>query len=264
MNRLSGKIAVITGAAGGMGLATARLFHAEGAKVVMTDLQGIPDDMVQSMGQEAIFLNHDVTAPADWARVLDATRDSFGTPDILVNNAGILRYGTIIEMPIEEFMMVMRVNMAGTYLGVQTLAPAMIEKGAGSIVNVSSIGAMGPTNATAAYASSKAAVRGFTKVAALELGVRGVRVNSIHPGGVDTPMTNPNNEDRATVDSHYAAIPAQRAGRPDEIAAASLFLASDEASYCNGTEFVVDGGFLAGTYVSFLPGGLPVEGEVNS
>lgn len=255
MTRLKNRVAIITGGAGGMGKATAKRFVEEGAKVVITDLQEQAGQALSvELGDSSAFCLQDVSNRQDWDAVLQFTRERFGAVDILVNNAGLLQYSTIADMDEAAFDRLMAINVKGVLLGMQAVIPDMMAKQRGCILNVSSTGAMLPTNGTGAYAASKAAVEALSRSAALELGPHGIRVNSLHPGGINTPMTNPDAMQSGEVDNLYLDIPLQRAGHPEEVAALSLFLASDEASYCTGTQFVVDGGSLAGKYHAFLPG----------
>ncbi|MNE60642.1 3-alpha-(or 20-beta)-hydroxysteroid dehydrogenase [compost metagenome] len=177
-----------------------------------------------------------------------------GRIDVLVNNAAVLVFGSLEQLSKAEFERALSINLTGTFLGIHSVAPIMREQHAGSIVNISSVDGLRGVNALAAYVSSKWGVRGLTKVAALELGPHGVRVNSVHPGGVDTQMSNPTGVSRDNLDSQYRQVPLQRIGAPEEIARATLFLASDDASYCNGSELSVDGGAAAGFYYEGLPG----------
>lgn len=256
VGRLEGKVAVVTGAARGMGLATSQLFAREGARVVMTDILVEEGEAAAvTIGEAAIFIKHDVTDEAQWKVVADAALARFGGVDVLVNNAGVLMFKDVLDVTRDEFMRVLEVNVIGTFLGVKTIAPLMLGKGAGSIVNISSADGITASNGASPYSASKFAVRGFTKSCALELGHRGIRVNSIHPGGIDTPMTNPTGADLSG--AGIPSVPMQRFGRPEEVAEASLYLASESASYCNGMELVVDGGMLAGRYYPFLPGAPP-------
>lgn len=255
MGKLDNKVAIITGAARGLGEATARLFHAEGAAVVISDISADTGAaLAHELGPRALFCQHDVTDEARWNAVVAETIAAFGRLDILVNNAGILKFETLIAMSAADFASVINVNLIGSFLGIKAAAPAMVAQRSGSIVNISSTGGFRATNGGGAYTASKFAVRGLTKTACLELGHLGVRVNSVHPGGIDTPLTNPEGQSRADVDAKYIGFPMQRAGRPEEIARASLFLASDDSSYCCGTELVADGGGLSGAYYKGLPG----------
>lgn len=255
MDRLKGKVAIITGGARGMGAATSRLFAAEGAKVAITDLlEDAGAALAAELGDRARFYRHDVSSEADWAAVVGAVEADLGPVDILVNNAGILLFRTLLDTSLEEYRRVLDVNLTGEFLGIKAVAPGMIARGAGAIVNISSVDGMKGANGLAAYSSSKWGVRGLTRVAALELGHRGIRVNSVHPGGVDTVMTNYEGAAREKVNERFGNIPLQRVGGPEEVARATLFLASDEASYLAGAEIAVDGGMLAGHYYTGMPG----------
>ncbi|MDD3797957.1 MAG: glucose 1-dehydrogenase [Novosphingobium sp.] len=255
MGRLSGKVAIITGGARGMGAATSRLFAAEGAKVAITDvLEAEGTALAAELGDAARFYRHDVTDEAAWAEIVKQVEADLGPVDVLVNNAGILMFRSLLSTTLEDYERVLRVNLIGEFLGIKAVAPGMIARGKGSIVNISSVDGMKGANGLAAYASSKWGVRGLTKVAAMELGHRGIRVNSVHPGGVDTVMTNQNNSAREEVNQRFGNVPLQRVGGPEEVAAASLFLASDDSSYLAGAEIVVDGGMIVGQYYEGFPG----------
>lgn len=255
MGKLAGKVAIITGGARGMGAATSRLFVAEGAKVAIADV--LEEDgaaLAAELGEAACFYKLDVTSEEDWARVVAATEADLGPIDALVNNAGVLLFKSILETTKADYERVLGVNLVGEFLGIKAVAPGMIARGKGSIVNISSVDGMKGANSLVAYASSKWGVRGLTKVAAMELGHKGIRVNSVHPGGVDTVMSNHSGAPRIEIDKQYGNVPMQRIGGPEEVAAASAFLASDESSYCHGTEIVVDGGMTVGTYYMGFPG----------
>jgi 3alpha(or 20beta)-hydroxysteroid dehydrogenase len=255
MARLTGKVALITGGARGMGAATSRLFAREGATVAIADV--LEDDgraLAQELGESARFWRLDVTDEADWARVVGEIQAAFGAVDVLVNNAGVLLFKGILDTTKADYERVLGVNLVGEFLGIKAVAPGMIARGKGAIVNISSVDGMKGANSLVAYASSKWGVRGLTKVAAMELGHKGIRVNSVHPGGVDTVMSNHDARPRHEVDKAYGEVPLQRIGGPEEVAAASLFLASDEASYMNGAELVVDGGMTVGSYYHGFPG----------
>lgn len=255
MTRLEGKVAIVTGGARGMGAATCRLFVEAGARVVIADvLDAEGEALARELGSAARFMRLDVADEANWQRVADATVEQFGRIDVLVNNAAVLIFGAITELSKRDFERAVSINLVGTFVGIRTIAPHMIAQKSGSIVNISSVDGLRGVNALAAYVSSKWGVRGLTKVAALELGQKGVRVNSIHPGGVNTVMSNPTGAPLDEVNKHYTHVPLQRVGLPEEIARATLFLASDEASYCNGAELSVDGGMAAGAYYPELPG----------
>ncbi|MDP3859165.1 MAG: glucose 1-dehydrogenase [Stagnimonas sp.] len=255
MGRLQGKVAIITGGARGMGAATVRLFVAEGAKVLIADvLEAEGQALAQELGANAAFLRHDVTDEASWQAVVAKAKAAFGGIDVLVNNAGVLLFKTIQATEKAEFERVLNINLLGTFLGTRIVGAELIAKGKGSIVNISSVDGMKAANSLGAYCASKWAVRGFTKVAAMEYGHRGVRVNSVHPGGVDTAMGNPYAEQKAEVNKRYTMVPMQRVGEPEEVARTSLFLASDESSYLCGAEIAVDGGMLTGQYYVGFPG----------
>ncbi len=247
MGRLDGKVALITGAARGQGEAAARLFAAEGAKLVLGDVLDADGQRIAQALPDALYVRHDVSREDSWEDFVTAARQRFGRIDVLVNNAGILRVGPVASMPLEDYRRVIDVNQVGCFLGMRAVIPAMVEAGGGSIVNVSSTCGLVGTAGLVAYAASKFAIRGMTKTAALELGQLGIRVNAVCPGGIDTPMGR--GEDFGNVDSPsdvFAGLPLGRIGQPVETAQVVLFLVSNEASYCTGAEFVVDGGMLAG------------------
>ncbi|GLZ84562.1 3-alpha-hydroxysteroid dehydrogenase [Metapseudomonas resinovorans] len=255
MQRLANKVAIITGGARGMGAQTSRLFVKEGATVVIADL--LEDEghaLAAELGEAASFRCLDVSKEEGWQQLVHETVERHGRIDVLVNNAAVLVFGAIEELTQTQFERALSINLTGTFLGIRSVAPIMREQRAGSIVNISSVDGLRGVNALAAYVSSKWGVRGLTKVAALELGPHGVRVNSVHPGGVDTVMSNPTGASREDLAPQYRTVPQQRIGAPEEIARATLFLASDEASYCNGSELSVDGGVAAGSYYPGLPG----------
>ncbi len=182
------------------------------------------------------------------------TVTAHGGLDILVNNAGILVFATLEETDPNDFKRLLEVNVFGAFLGMQAAIKPMKQAGRGVIINTSSSSGIMPSNFVGAYAASKFAVRGLSRAAALEFGLYGVRVNSVHPGGVNTPMTNPADLDQAELDTMYQFVPLQRGCRPEEIANGITYLASDAGAYCNGTELVIDGGMTAGLYFPGLPG----------
>ena len=247
MSNLNGKVALITGAARGQGAAEARLFAQRGAKVMLCDILDSEGQAVTAeIGANAAYLRLDVTSEASWQAAVKATVSKFGKLNVLVNNAGIVKVTDLADCPLEEYMQVIQVNQVGVFLGMKTVAPAMKQAGGGSIVNISSIdGLIGMTGGTA-YCASKFAVRGMTKVAALELGKDGIRVNSIHPGGILTPMITGAGLDAQTAGEIFGRVPLQRIGQPEEIATLAAYLASDDASYSTGSEFIADGGLTAG------------------
>ena len=247
MSRLTGKIAIITGASQGMGMAHARAFVAHGAKVILGDLnEKAGKALASELGSCAIFVKQDVSRAEDWKAVLREGEKRFGTINVLVNNAGIL--GTLaatIELPEAEFLRVCAVNQTGVFLGMQTVLPGMIKAGGGSIVNISSIAGLvaiyGAPNL--AYVASKFAVRGMTKQVAVEYGAKNIRANSVHPGYIKTPMMV-----AATDESGGEAltqIPLRRMAEPSEVSNLVVFLASDESAFITGTEHVIDGGMTA-------------------
>lgn len=257
---LDGKVAVITGGARGMGAATVRRFVAEGARVLIGDVlddEGIA--LAAELGEAVRFVHLDVSSEAEWTAARDAALEAFGRIDVLVNNAGVLLFRTIQETSLEDYKRVLGINLEGTFLGVRIIGAHMLERGSGSIVNISSADGMKGANGLGAYCSTKWGIRGLTRVAAMEYGHRGVRVNSVHPGGVDTSMGNPFSEERAEVNKRYHMVPLQRVGDPDEVARVSAFLASDAASYLCGSEIAVDGGMLTGQYYVGFPGAPGVE-----
>ena len=240
MGTLDGKVAIITGAARGQGEAEARLFVAEGARVMLTDVLPEGDAVAKSLGDLAAFSKHDVSSANDWTRVVNATKDKFGRLDVLVNNAAIYRMRSLLETTDEDFDEITRINQRGPFLGMRTAAPVMRASGGGSIINISSGAGLKGVRNMIAYATSKWAVRGMTKCAALELAAHGIRVNSVHPGVIETPMLkgNPDALNQAMV----RATPIARIGQPDDIARMVMYLASDAASFITGAEFTVDGG----------------------
>jgi 3alpha(or 20beta)-hydroxysteroid dehydrogenase len=254
MGRLDGKVAIVTGAARGQGEAEARLFVQEGARVLLGDVLDEPGRVVaKELGDAADYVHLDVSSEADWAAALAQAEERFGPVTVLVNNAAILRPAAIEDTTLADYMAVINVNQVGCFLGMRAVIPGMKAAGTGSIVNISSMDGQGSKNGLVSYSASKFAIRGMTKTAAIELGHFGIRVNSIHPGGVNTPMGNPFGDSEA-IKPVFAKMPIPRIGEPIEIAYMALFLASDEASYCTGAEFTVDGGWTCGDMEPNLPG----------
>jgi 3alpha(or 20beta)-hydroxysteroid dehydrogenase len=235
---LQGKRALITGGARGQGAAAAELFRASGATVLVADVIDAP-------GAGSVRL--DVRDPAQWAAAMERVEAELGGLDVLVNNAGIMRTGLLESMPLDEYREVIEVNQVGCFLGIQAVVPLMRAAGGGSIVNISSVAGLKGVAGAGAYSASKWAIRGMTKTAALELGAYGIRVNSVHPGAIDTAMIN--GPEFAGVDrsSYFAGIPVPRIGEAHEVAHLVAFLASDASAYCSGAEFVIDGGEMAGS-----------------
>jgi 3alpha(or 20beta)-hydroxysteroid dehydrogenase len=247
MRRLEGKVALVTGAARGQGAAAARRFVAEGARVVIADL--LADEgkaLAAELGEAAWFQPLDVGDEAAWAEAVAETERRFGGLDVLVNNAGVLFFAALVDTTLADFERVVRVNQVGTFLGMRSCVPLMRRRGGGSIVNISSVEGLGGMAFLTAYSGTKFAIRGMTKVAAMELGADRIRVNSVHPGMIDTAMIS-TALGVAEVDMSPAGklVAAGRVGTTEDVANVVLFLASDESDYCTGAEFVVDGGATA-------------------
>jgi len=242
MDRLKNKVCLITGAARGQGAEEAELFIKEGATVWLTDV--LDEEGVATAERIGGTYRHlDVREPDGWHAVVDEIVGTHSRVDVLVNNAGIFRTSSMRKTTLEEYQLIMDINATGVFLGMQTVSTPMREQGSGSIVNISSLAGLQGAAGTFAYSASKWAVRGMTKTAAIELGRRGVRVNSIHPGLIETDMMRqlPGDPDRRA-----RGVPLGRVAQADEVAALALYLASDESSYSTGSEFVVDGGLQAG------------------
>jgi 3alpha(or 20beta)-hydroxysteroid dehydrogenase len=242
MGRLENKIAIVTGGANGQGAEIARQFVAEGAKVVIADVaKEAGQALADELGASAHFAAHDVSDAASWATLVEDANARFGPVNVLANNAGILRFGDIERMPTDEVELVWRVNQLGTFLGMQAVARTMRKNGGGSIINASSVEGLAGMPSCTAYAATKWAIRGMTKCAAMELGPKGIRVNSVHPGMIDTPMTRVHGGD-AAMEFGASKIPLGRVGYPEDVAPLYVFLASDESAYINGAEIAIDGG----------------------
>jgi 3alpha(or 20beta)-hydroxysteroid dehydrogenase len=253
-----GRVCIVTGAGRGIGREHALMLARHGAKLVVNDLGGTMDGSgsetgpahevvaeIQALGGEAVANTDDISTWEGAQRLVGQAVDAFGQLDVLVNNAGILKFNALADTPLEEFRQVLEVNLVGTFLGMKAAIPAMKRAGGGSIVNISSTEGLAGTVFCGAYTASKFGVRGITKVAAIEYGGDKIRVNSVHPGGIDTPMTRAvmDEEGRKYVGKRVAGL--KRMGEADEVAGVVLFLASDDSSYCTGAEFVVDGGVTA-------------------
>jgi 3alpha(or 20beta)-hydroxysteroid dehydrogenase len=247
MGRLDGRVALITGGARGQGAADARLFAAEGAHVVIGDvLDAAGAGVANEIGEHARYYHHDVTEPEGWSNIVAAALDDFGKLDILVNNAGIFNWTPLATTTAKEYMRFVGINQIGVFLGMQAVIDPMTANGQGSIINVASHDAMTGRSGKIAYQATKWAVRGMTKGAAVELAPFGIRVNSIHPGSVDTPMLDEIMAETPVTKAMVAAsIPTGRITSAEDIANLALFLASDESRQCNGAEFVIDGGVIA-------------------
>lgn len=239
MGRVDGKVALISGAARGMGASHARLLAAEGAHVVLGDV--LDDEgraVAEEIGDAARYVHLDVTSPDDWAAAVGLTLNAFGTLNVLVNNAGIVYRRRLRNLERERWQRVLDVNLTGTMLGMRAVIEPMTAAGGGSIINMSSIQAMRGTPGNHGYVASKWAIRGLTKSAALELAPNNIRVNSLHPGMIRTPMT-------AHMPEDLVSSPLGRIGEPVEVSTFVLFLASDESSFATGAEFVMDGGLIS-------------------
>jgi 3alpha(or 20beta)-hydroxysteroid dehydrogenase len=245
-DRLKGKVALVTGGARGQGEAEARCFVAEGARVFVGDvLREAGEKLAAELGEAAVFLELDVSSERDWARALERILAREGRIDVLVNNAALTLIRPAAETTPEEFHRVCEVNQFGVHLGMRAVYGPMSKQRSGSIVNISSLAGQYGQEGQFAYSASKAAVLAMTRVAAREWGPLGIRVNSILPGAIDTPMLRGPHTEGIDIDALLSGLPLGRAGHPSEIAAAALFLASDESSYVTGAGFEVDGGLRA-------------------
>lgn len=253
MGRLTGKVAIVTGGSRGMGEATVRLMIEEGARVLIGDVLDEPGQaLANELGEAAAFAHLDVTQSDQWAKAV-AKAQTMGQLKVLVNNAAILLQKNIMDTTEEDFMRVVSVNQLGTFLGMQAVFEALRANGGGSIINVSSIDGIQSKNSLTAYSATKWAVRGMTKAAALEMGKFNIRVNSVHPGGIYTAMHHSDMMSQQDADSFYQQHALPRVGLPREVAALTAFLASDEATYSTGSEFIADGGWSAGLVNEGLP-----------
>jgi 3alpha(or 20beta)-hydroxysteroid dehydrogenase len=248
-NRFEGRTVIVTGGAAGIGAAHVRGFAAEGANVVFGDIDAEGGAaLAAELGDKVRFLEHDVSDEAGWERLVAAAEEAFGPVSVLVNNAATLPpFTSIVEVDTADWRRVLDVNLTGSFFGIKYVVPSMRRAGGGSIVNTSSaLGVMGTPNLSA-YVSSKYGVRGLTQTAALELARDGIRVNSIHPGYVDTPMNAEVSEENTR------DLPVPRFARPAEITAVAMFLASEEASFVTGSEYLVDGGAVTGAVEAIEP-----------
>lgn len=250
MSRLAGKVAIITGGAQGQGAAIARAFLAEGARVEIADVDVehgsvLADELAGLHGSDRVhFTRHDVSDESSWSDLVPAVNARFGAVSVLANNAGILRFGALDKMSLSEAQEVWSVNIDGCFLGMQAVVPTMKRHGGGSIINASSIEGLAGMGHVVAYCGSKWAIRGMTKAAAHELGRRGIRVNSVHPGMIDTPMTRAHGGDEV-MELAGGKVALRRVGVPGDVAPTYVYLASDESSYVTGAEIAVDGGASA-------------------
>ena len=241
MARVAGKVALVTGGARGLGESAVRLLVAEGAKVLVTDiLDGDGEALVAELGDATAYLHHDVTDIAQWEAAVAAAKERFGGLDILVNNAGIADFGTLEEFTYERWDRIIAINLSSVFYGMKAAVPLLKQSTKNpSIINISSTAGLQGYPALSGYVASKWGVRGMSKSAAIELGPDNIRVNSVHPGLIATPMT-----DGIPAEQKHVAM--HRAGRPAEIGHLVVYLASDESTFCTGTEFTADGGELAG------------------
>ncbi|MEU5209599.1 SDR family NAD(P)-dependent oxidoreductase [Streptomyces sp. NPDC020742] len=265
MGKLDGRVVLITGAARGQGEQEARLFAAEGARVVLADVldgqgEALAKEIVEEAGEErAAYVHLDVSREDDWAAAVAAARQTFGKVDGLVNNAGILRFNELTATPLAEFQQIVQVNQVGAFLGIKAAAPEIAAAGGGTIVNTASYTGVTGMAYVGAYTATKHAIVGLTRVAALELAAKKIRVNAVCPGAIDTAMSNPAQLDpeadteaaaQALDELYRKLVPLGRVGRPEEVARLALFLTSEEDSaYITGQPFVIDGGWLAGVSV---------------
>jgi len=254
MDRVKGKVVVITGAASGLGRGTASLLAREGATVILTDINEANGqeaaEEIRRDGGEAVFMKLDVTSESDWSNVIEKTLAEFGKLDVLVNNAGVELVKEIAETSLEEWRRLLSVNLDGVFLGTKYAVRAMKRGGGGSIINMSSVaGIIGTFDDTSAYCASKGAVRLFTKAAALEFSKHGhnynIRVNSVHPGVIQTPLVAELCKDKTVRDRLLANHPLGHMGEPVDVAYGILYLASDESRFMTGSELVIDGGWTA-------------------
>lgn len=248
MGTLDGKIAIITGAARGQGAAEARLFAERGAKVMITDVLDAEGEKVAAeIGASAAYMRLDVADEKNWDDVVAATVEKFGKVNVLVNNAGIISpVAELHETSLETYNKVIAVNQTGVFLGMKAVTKSMQEAGGGSIINIASIDGLIGMYGAVAYCASKFAVRGMTKVGAIDLGKYGIRVNSIHPGGVQTKILDDTGLTQDQAVEAFKKIPVGRIGQPREMATLAAYLASDDSSYSTGSEFIADGGLTAG------------------
>ena len=245
--RLENKVAIISGGSRGMGAFEAALFVQEGAKVIIGDVRDEEGrDLAKHIGPNAVYMHLDVTSERDRAAVVKEATDRYGKLDILVNNAGVSARGTIEETSVDDWDRVMGINAKGVFLGTRAVIPKMRKSGGGSIINISSqLGLVGMAESSPQYQSSKGAVRIFTKSAAIQYAPEGIRVNSVHPGPIVTPMTEARRSDSAVQRVMVSRIPLGRYGESKDVAYGVLYLASDEASFVTGSELVIDGGWTA-------------------
>ena len=249
--RLRDKVGIVTGAARGIGAASARRFVEEGARVVIADRrveegEALAAELNELREGAALFAELDITAEAAWTRTIQQTLDTFGRVDILVNNAGMIRVAPLEKTDLELFEKVLSTNLVGTFLGIKGVMDPMAAQGGGSIINFSSVQGLEGREGMSAYSASKFGVRGLSKTAAIELGPKGIRVNVVVPGPTRTKMTERKGWSDEQYNEAYGGYPLGRMAEAREVAEVVVFLASDESSFCTGADYVVDGGVLVG------------------
>jgi NAD(P)-dependent dehydrogenase (short-subunit alcohol dehydrogenase family) len=253
MNRVQGKVAIITGSGGGMGREEAMLLAKEGAGVVVTDLdeaavRNVAGE-INSQGGKAVFIKHDVASEADWGTVIRKTLEEFGRLDVLVNNAGVILYKKIEDTSLAEWRRLLSVNLDGVFLGTRSAIEVMKKSGGGSIINIASVAGLIGNPDASAYHASKGGVRSFSKAAAIECSKAGynynIRVNSIYPGVINTRMADDLRKDEAKYKAAVSWHPIGHFGEPEDVAYGVLYLASDESKFLTGSELVIDGGWTA-------------------
>lgn len=244
MGKLDGKIAIITGAASGMGIRHAEKFVEEGAKVVLADIAvEAGEKLAAELGANARFFMLNVASAEGWDEIVKFTEKEFGPINVLVNNAGIGIFKLMDDLTIEDFQKTMDVNTLSIFLSLKAVVPSMKKAGGGSIVNISSVDGLRGAATALAYCASKFAVNGITRCAAVELGTSNIRVNTVHPGVIKTPMAE-QGEIAEIIAALEQGVPMKRAGTLDEASNLVIFLASDDSTYCTGAEFVIDGGMI--------------------
>lgn len=237
---LDGRVCLITGGARGIGAAYVRALHAAGGRVMVADvLEEEGRALADELGERAAFVPLDVTDETQWDAAVAATQDAFGALDVLVNNAGIANAAPIEHLTTEKWNAVIAVNLTGTFFGCRAVTPVMKRQGGGSIINISSVEGLRGSPGVHGYTAAKFGVRGLAASLAVELGPFGIRVNSVHPGFINTSMT-------SRIDPEHLDIPLGRPGEPEDLAGTIVFLASDASAFTSGAEFVVDGGMIAG------------------
>ena len=245
MGRLDDKIAIVTGGAQGQGAAIVRGFVAEGARVAIADVADGPGEaLAAELGDATVFVHHDVSSEESWQSLVADVESRWGPVGVLVNNAGVLRFGEVDTMDLADLDLLIKVNQVGCFLGMRAVVPTMKKQKAGSIINASSVEGLGGMGSVSAYCGTKWAIRGMTKAVSHEVARRGVRVNSVHPGMINTPMTQAHGGD-AAMEFGATKVPMRRVGQPEDVVGAYVFLASDESAYITGAELAVDGGVTA-------------------